>query len=167
MGRAYGDFPESLLDGEPMEYGDGLQTRSFTYVSDTVGGSSALVTPEARGEIINVGGTESITILELAEVIQSKLGIPLPLKAKLIPYETLPASTRRAAPCRRSSRPASWDSGSGVARRGPGSDTELAQKRRLEEDRQCSRESLSSSLSSSRPRHRRVCGSDRAHGAEA
>lgn len=85
-------FPESLLDGEPMEiHGDGLQTRSFTYVSDTVDGiARALVTPEARGEIINVGGTESITILELAEVIQSMLGIPLPLKARLIPYETLP-----------------------------------------------------------------------------
>jgi UDP-glucose 4-epimerase len=85
-------FVEALLDGSPMEiHGDGEQTRSFTYVSDTVDGIvRALVTPEARGEIINVGGTESITILELAEVIQSKLAIAQPLRATFIPYETLP-----------------------------------------------------------------------------
>jgi UDP-glucose 4-epimerase len=85
-------FVESLLDGEAMEiHGDGYQTRSFTYVSDTVDGIvRALETPESRGEIINVGGSESITILELAEVVQSELGIPLPLRATFIPYEDLP-----------------------------------------------------------------------------
>ena len=85
-------FIEALLDGEPMEiHGDGNQTRSFTYVSDTVDGIfRALVTPEARGEIINVGGTEAITILELAEVVQSTIGIPSPLCATFVPYETLP-----------------------------------------------------------------------------
>jgi UDP-glucose 4-epimerase len=85
-------FVESLLDGAPLEiHGDGRQTRSFTYVTDTVDGIvRALVTPEARGEIINVGGSESITILELAEVVQSELGIPPPLRATFIPYEDLP-----------------------------------------------------------------------------
>lgn len=85
-------FVESLLDGTPMEiHGDGHQTRSFTYVSDTVEGIvRALETPEARGEIINVGGSESITILELAEVVQSELGIPPPLRATFVPYESLP-----------------------------------------------------------------------------
>jgi nucleoside-diphosphate-sugar epimerase len=85
-------FIESLLDGEAMEiHGDGRQTRSFTYISDTVDGIfRALTTSEARGEIINVGGTESMTILELAEVVQSALEIPPPLRATFIPYEDLP-----------------------------------------------------------------------------
>jgi UDP-glucose 4-epimerase len=85
-------FVESLLDGEPIEiHGDGKQTRSFTYVSDTVDGIvRALETPAARGEIINVGGSESITILELAEVIRSELGIPPPLRATFVAYEDLP-----------------------------------------------------------------------------
>ncbi len=85
-------FIEALLDGEPMEiHGDGQQTRSFTYVTDTVDGIyRALVTPEARGEIVNVGSTEAITILELAEVIQSALGASPPLRATFVPYETLP-----------------------------------------------------------------------------
>ena len=85
-------FIEALLDGQPMEiHGDGQQTRSFTYVSDTVDGIvRALETPRARGEIINVGGTESITILELAEFVQSMLGVAPPLRATFIPYETMP-----------------------------------------------------------------------------
>jgi nucleoside-diphosphate-sugar epimerase len=85
-------FVEALLDGQPIEiHGDGRQTRSFTYVSDTVDGIfRALVTPESRGEIVNVGGTEAITILELAEVVQSALEIPPPLRATFVPYEDLP-----------------------------------------------------------------------------
>jgi UDP-glucose 4-epimerase len=85
-------FIEALLDGEPMEiHGDGLQTRTFTYVADTVEGFvRALAAPEARGEVINIGGTETVTILELAERTQAMLGYPLPLQARLTPYETLP-----------------------------------------------------------------------------
>jgi UDP-glucose 4-epimerase len=85
-------FIEALLDGKPIEiHGDGRQTRTFTYVDDTVDGFvRALRTPEARGEIINVGGTETVTILELAQQIQEQLGIPMPLRANFLPYEALP-----------------------------------------------------------------------------
>ena len=69
-------FIESLLDGEPVEiHGDGLQTRSFTYVEDTVDGfMRALQTPESRGEVVNVGSTDALTIRDLAQTIQDKLG---------------------------------------------------------------------------------------------
>jgi UDP-glucose 4-epimerase len=85
-------FIEALLDGKPIEiHGDGQQTRTFTYVDDTVDGFvRALRTPESRGEIINVGGTETVTILELAQRIQEALGIPMPLRANFLPYEALP-----------------------------------------------------------------------------
>jgi UDP-glucose 4-epimerase len=85
-------FIEALLNGELLEiHGDGLQTRSFTYVSDTVDGFvRALETPEARGEVVNVGGTETMTMLELAELVQSMLGVPQPLRARFVPYEALP-----------------------------------------------------------------------------
>jgi UDP-glucose 4-epimerase len=85
-------FAEALLDGKPMEiHGDGLQTRTFTYVDDTVEGFvRALATPAARGEIVNVGGTETVTILELAERVQDALGIGGPLRAEFLPYEALP-----------------------------------------------------------------------------
>ena len=85
-------FAEAVLDGEPMEiHGDGLQTRTFTYVTDTVDAFvRALETPASRGEIVNVGATMTISMIELAERIQTMLGVPMPLHATFVPYETLP-----------------------------------------------------------------------------
>jgi len=85
-------FFEALLDGKTVEiHGDGQQTRTFTYVDDTVDGIvRALRTPEARGEIINIGAERPTTILELAELVQRTLGIPQPLRARFVPYEALP-----------------------------------------------------------------------------
>lgn len=87
-------FIETLLDGGIMEiHGDGLQVRTFTYVTDTVDGFvRALRTRAARGEVINVGGNEPTRILELAEEVQRALDIPLPLNAKFVPYESLPGN---------------------------------------------------------------------------
>ena len=88
-------FVESLLDGEPMEiHGDGLQTRTFTYVTDTADGIvRALLRPESRGEVVNLGGTETVTIQRLAELTQQKLGYaPSPLRAHYITYESLPGN---------------------------------------------------------------------------
>jgi UDP-glucose 4-epimerase len=85
-------FFEALLDGKTVEiHGDGQQTRTFTYVDDTVDGIvRALRTPDARGEIINIGAERPTTILELAELVQRTLGIPQPLRARFVPYEALP-----------------------------------------------------------------------------
>jgi UDP-glucose 4-epimerase len=86
-------FVESLLDGECMEiHGDGRQTRTFTHVRDIADGIvAALERPDSRGEVINLGGTETITILDLAHLVQEELGLPAdPLRAKFLPYESLP-----------------------------------------------------------------------------
>jgi UDP-glucose 4-epimerase len=86
-------FVESLLDGEQMEiHGDGLQTRTFTYVTDTADGIvRALERPDSRGEVVNLGGTETVTIHRLAELVQEKLGLGAsPLRASYVPYESLP-----------------------------------------------------------------------------
>ena len=67
------------------------QTRTFTYVEDTVEAFvRALRSPEARGEVINVGADAPVSILELAGLVQATLGIPQPLRARFVPYETLP-----------------------------------------------------------------------------
>ena len=86
-------FIEALLDGEPMEvHGDGHQTRTFTHVRDTADGIvRALDRPGSRGEVINLGGTETITILELARLLQLELGLPAdPLRTRFVSYESLP-----------------------------------------------------------------------------
>jgi UDP-glucose 4-epimerase len=84
-------FIEVLLDGKSMEiHGDGQQVRTFTYVADTVDGFvRTLQTPAARGEIINIGGNQPTTILDLAHQVQRAMGIREPLRAVFVPYESL------------------------------------------------------------------------------
>ena len=83
-------FAENLLDGRPMEvHGDGRQVRSFTYVDDTVDAFvRALDAPLAAGEVINVGSAAPVSVLELAALVQDAAGIPGPLRAVHVPYES-------------------------------------------------------------------------------
>jgi UDP-glucose 4-epimerase len=81
-----------LNDREIPIHGDGLQTRSFTYVTDTVEGIyAALSKPEANGEVLNIGSTYEMTILELAKTIKRLSNTPGSVKLSFIPYETFTA----------------------------------------------------------------------------
>ncbi len=75
------------LKNEPLlVYGDGTQVRCFTYVTDVVNALTKLMeTPEAEGEIFNVGGNEPVTILELAQRIKKLARSESEIK--IIPYE--------------------------------------------------------------------------------
>ncbi len=66
-------FVQSALRGEPiLVYGDGSQSRSFTYVGDAVKAITDLMgCPSAVGEIFNVGNGEEVTILELAKRVKA------------------------------------------------------------------------------------------------
>lgn len=61
-------FVRQALTGEPITvFGDGRQSRSFTFVGDVVRGLIALAQePRAIGEVFNIGNTEEITIGDLA-----------------------------------------------------------------------------------------------------
>jgi UDP-glucose 4-epimerase len=67
-------FVEQALSGEPITvYGDGQQSRCFSYVGDLVRILAKLATfPEAVGEIINVGNDEEITVLGLARQVKAQ-----------------------------------------------------------------------------------------------
>ncbi|ODS53624.1 MAG: nucleoside-diphosphate sugar epimerase [Acidobacteria bacterium SCN 69-37] len=69
-------FVGQALAGRPITvYGDGQQTRSFTYVGDVVGALARLIeAPGAVGEVFNVGNTEEISIMALAERIKAMTG---------------------------------------------------------------------------------------------
>jgi UDP-glucose 4-epimerase len=62
---------ERALAGEPLQvFGDGLQTRCFCHVHDTVAALIGLLDePSTNGEIYNVGNTTPIEIGRLAERI--------------------------------------------------------------------------------------------------
>jgi len=64
-------FIEQALRNLPITvHGDGKQTRSFCYISDTVEGIAlALESERANGQIINIGSAEEIEIIELAKKI--------------------------------------------------------------------------------------------------
>ncbi|MDR0470862.1 MAG: GDP-mannose 4,6-dehydratase [Nitrososphaerota archaeon] len=71
-GRALSRFiTQALAKQDITVYGDGKQTRSFCYISDTITGLLLLATnPKAKGEVVNVGNTQEITIHELAQKIK-------------------------------------------------------------------------------------------------
>lgn len=83
-------FIEAVLQDKVIPiHGDGQQTRSFTYVADTVNGIyAAIFREEANGEVLNIGNNEEVTILELAQRIKKASGTPGELKFELVPYES-------------------------------------------------------------------------------
>jgi len=80
-------FVGQALRGEPITvYGDGSQRRCFTWVGDVVHALIALSEhQDAIGEIFNLGSTEEVTILELAERTKGLTGSASPIV--FVPYE--------------------------------------------------------------------------------
>jgi UDP-glucuronate decarboxylase len=71
-GRAMSRFILQALTNEPITvYGDGKQTRSFCHITDTVTGLLLLSSnAKAKGEVVNIGNTQEVTILELAKKVK-------------------------------------------------------------------------------------------------
>lgn len=68
-------FVQWALAGEPLEvFGDGLQTRSFCHVQDTIRALHSLMEHETAGEIYNVGSSERISIVDLAQRVLEVTG---------------------------------------------------------------------------------------------
>lgn len=90
--------PQSVFIGKAMNnetievHGDGLQTRTFTYVEDTVQGiCKCMFEPAAENEIFNIANEpyEEIAIKDLAILIWEMVrGAESEPKIKLIPYST-------------------------------------------------------------------------------
>jgi UDP-glucose 4-epimerase len=75
------------LAGQPITvFGDGTQSRSFTYVGDVVRAMVALINePRAIGQVFNIGNGAEITIGELAEKIKQQTDSSSPIVR--IPYD--------------------------------------------------------------------------------
>lgn len=79
-------FVSQALAGEPLTvFGDGKQARCFGHVQDAVRAVLLLLdSPGAVGEVFNIGSTEEITIVELAERVKAAVGSDSPIE--VIPY---------------------------------------------------------------------------------
>lgn len=70
-----------LHEESPVIYGDGSQTRDFTYINDILWANEQLLdTDVADGEIMNIGSTDNIDIKTLAEVVRDQLAPKLELE---------------------------------------------------------------------------------------
>jgi UDP-glucose 4-epimerase len=80
-------FVHQALAGEPITvFGDGTQSRSFTFVGDVVDALIALAAePRAIGQVFNIGNTAEISIRDLADRVKAMTGSRSPIH--LVPYD--------------------------------------------------------------------------------
>jgi UDP-glucose 4-epimerase len=80
-------FVRQALAGQPITvFGDGRQTRSFTYVGDVVDALVRLAAePRAVGGVFNVGNTDEVSIRELAERVKTLSGSQSAIQ--YVPYD--------------------------------------------------------------------------------
>jgi UDP-glucose 4-epimerase len=73
---AFHKFLKAALFDEPIPlYGNGQQTRDFTYISDIVAGTlAAAEAPDAVGRVFNLGGGSRIILLDLLEMLSGVVG---------------------------------------------------------------------------------------------
>ena len=86
-GRVVTNFIVQALKGEDITvYGDGSQTRSFSFVDDTVNGIIALM-ESSHNDVFNIGNPNEITINELANKIIELTNSNSKLINKLLPQD--------------------------------------------------------------------------------
>ena len=86
-GMVIPNFVRQALAGEAITvFGDGTQSRSFTHVTDVVHALIALMNePKAIGQVINIGNTEEVTMMALAERVRAVANSNSPIR--LVPYD--------------------------------------------------------------------------------
>lgn len=80
-------FVQQAVSNEPLTvYGDGQQSRCFCHVEDVVAALLGLLhDPRAEGDVFNVGSTQEVSMLELANLVIEAAGSSS--SVQLIPYE--------------------------------------------------------------------------------
>jgi UDP-glucose 4-epimerase len=83
---AFSRFMQALVDDEPIEiFGDGEQTREFTYVSDAVEGTIKAATADVVGQVVNLGGGSRVTINRVLATLED-------ISRAKVRRQTLPAA---------------------------------------------------------------------------
>jgi len=87
-------FISAVFRGETIPiHGDGSQTRSFTYVTDTVDGLLRVLEKGPSGQVFNIGNTHEVSILRLAHIIHELAGAghgsKHEPKLKFVPYDDI------------------------------------------------------------------------------
>ncbi|MFC4768593.1 NAD-dependent epimerase/dehydratase family protein [Effusibacillus consociatus] len=73
---AFHKFLKAVLQGEPIPlYGDGQQTRDFTYIQDAVEANVLAMNFPEHGNVFNIGGKERASVLEVLELVGEVTGL--------------------------------------------------------------------------------------------
>jgi len=98
---AFHIFARAMMDGRPITvYGDGLQSRSNTFVDDCVSGTVAAIGADASGGAFNIGGGKELTLMDAIAIIADELGVRPTIRreaARPGDQRRTVADTRRAA----------------------------------------------------------------------
>ncbi|MGE0041979.1 MAG: NAD-dependent epimerase/dehydratase family protein [Vicinamibacterales bacterium] len=71
-------FFSAVLDGRPvLQYGDGLQTRDFTFVADAAGATATAAVRGVPGRVYNIGGGSRVSLVEIFDLIGKVSGRPV------------------------------------------------------------------------------------------
>lgn len=71
-------FIRALLRGQPLPiYGNGEQTRDFTYVDDIVAANLLAMRADVAGVVLNIGGGSRVTLNHVLELLAEILQLPL------------------------------------------------------------------------------------------
>jgi nucleoside-diphosphate-sugar epimerase len=71
-------FIRAALQDQPIViFGDGEQTRDFTYVADAVEANWLAQAPEARGQVFNIGGGSRVSVNQVLATLEEILGRPI------------------------------------------------------------------------------------------
>jgi nucleoside-diphosphate-sugar epimerase len=74
-------FFSALLDGRPVtQYGDGLQTRDFTYVADAVTATADAAVRGTPGRVYNIGGGSRVSLVDVLDMIGRISGRPVQIE---------------------------------------------------------------------------------------
>lgn len=77
---------QARAGGPLLVHGDGLQRRCFAHVEDVVPAlRRLLLSAGARGEVVNLGSDQEVTILDLARLVVARVAPGAPIR--LVPYE--------------------------------------------------------------------------------
>lgn len=72
---AFHRFTKALFEGREIEiYGDGRQTRDFTYVEDIVESNLLAMGSSAQGQFFNVGGGSRVSLIEVVKTLEDLTG---------------------------------------------------------------------------------------------
>jgi UDP-glucose 4-epimerase len=88
---AFHRFMDALVDDQEIQiFGDGEQTREFTYVSDAVDGTVKAASADVVGQVVNLGGGSRVTVNRVLATLEDISG----LKARRVQLPAAPGDPR-------------------------------------------------------------------------